>query len=101
MRLLLPAIAVVLVAAPAAAAGDTARAALGVETTVVSRCVVATAPGGEATVRCTRGATAPAIGTPRGPEPLVLERAATGQVTASALAPVSGAGLKRLVSIEF
>ena len=99
MRLLLPAIAVVLLAVPAAAAGDTARTALRVETTVVSRCVVATAPGGETTLRCSRGTIAPAIGTPRGPVPLVLERSAPGRVTASATAP--GDRSKYLVAIEF
>jgi hypothetical protein len=97
MRLLLPATAVVLLAMPAAAAGDTAHAALRVETTVVSRCVVATAPGGETTVRCTRGTAAPVIGTPRGPEPIVIERAAAGQITASS----GDAGLNRIVTIQF
>jgi hypothetical protein len=106
MRLPLSALAVVLLVllvAPvtAAAAGDTNRAALRVEITVASRCVVAAAPGGETTVRCTRGTAAPAIGTPRGPEPLELERAAAGHVTASAIAPASGAGTNRVVTIQF
>jgi hypothetical protein len=105
MRAPLSALAVVplvLLVAPAtaAAAGDTNRAALRVETTVVSRCVVATAPGGEMSVRCTRGTTAPAIGTPRGPEPLVLERSAAGQITASAR-PATSITPARTVSIEF
>ena len=103
MRLPFSALTVVLLVAPvtAAAAGDTNRAALRVETTVVSRCVVATAPGGETTVRCTRGTAAPAIGTPRGPEPLELERAAGARVIASAIAPASGAGTNRVVTIQF
>ena len=100
---LLPAIALVLLLAPepAAAGGGADRAAIRVEARVVSRCLVITAPGGDTRLRCTRGAAAPAIGTPRGPEPLVLERAAPGRVTASAAEPVSGGGRTRLVTIQF
>ena len=101
MRLLLPALAAVLLVSPAPAlAGDIVRATLRVETTVVSRCVVTTAPGGETTLRCTRGTPAAAIGTTGGPQPLVLERSAPGRVTASAIAPVSGGG-HRTVTIQF
>ena len=106
MRLPLSAVAVVLlvlavVPVTAADGGDTNRAALRVETTVVSRCVVAAVAGEETTVRCTRGTAAPAIGTPRGPGPLVLERAAAGQVTASGTAPPRDAGKNRIVTIQF
>jgi hypothetical protein len=101
MRSLPAFIAIILSASPTAAlAGDTERATLRVETTVVSRCAVQTAPDGAATLRCTRGTAAAAIATPRGPEPLVFERSAPGRVTASTPAPAV-AGTTRTVTIEF